>query len=138
MKIKNKVRNYSAIIFLFAIFVFCFMLLYRQTKEIKIKEYELSQNDFAKVVTSKPFNSYWNVLDYIGSKEYLKIKKVDTSVVDKGYICVDLEFKGSMQLLDYFLESLKTDEIIKKINNIKVKEEGKNAFFAEINIEFNH
>lgn len=133
-----KIKNRKKIIITFLCFAFIILLVYDFYIIRNHKKYSANTSIVKKKTNEmhKNFN-YSDILNTIDncSPNFILIK-IEKNSVDKNFINTEVKYKGEIEGLIKGLKIMRTEEIIKDINDINITKTGNKEYIAEINVDF--
>ena len=133
---KNNLNKIIKLTVIFIVFILSILLNYIEKSEISNKETRIEQECYAMVSSDREFKSYGEILEEIGDKKYLKIKKISNSTYDNSLINISIEFQGELVLLNNFMESIKSNRNIHNIETIELKKNNEKSYTGMLDINF--
>ena len=136
MKIKNK-RKIVIIVLLAVVLILCICDYYViKTKDVKKNLLNVKSvgNKTKKTYKNFGYVDIFNAINKCSPK--FALIKIDKSNANTNSINVEVEYKGEIQELMRGLETMKTQEIVKNINEISIIKTDNNECTSKINVDF--
>jgi hypothetical protein len=105
-------------------------------QRISFQKEKLESFSYTDTTKKKVSNiQYSNIIKDIEKREYIKIERIVNNM-DSNIVNINLKFKGTLYLLEIFIEDIKNKDNFYSVSSIKLKRENNETYIGELSINF--
>lgn len=134
---KNKYYKESSILLITLIGVIITIILnFIIVKKISFQKEKLENSSYTDTTKKEVSNiKYSDIIKDIEEKEYIKIERIVNNM-DSNTVNMNLQFKGTLNLLKIFIDDIKNKDNFYSVSSIKLKHENNKTYIGELSINF--